>query len=102
MHRPSAVQRLRQSAPHLDSIVSIAPAQATKRAREPDKKRSGDAMRVVAAATDLSGDALRAVSWYKCEPLPAFAFKTAEQLVSDGRTDAVLRYLVSLETGATG
>jgi hypothetical protein len=57
---------------------------------------------VIKAATDLSGDVHRAVSWYKNEPLSAFASKTAEQLVREGRTEDVLQYLVSLEAGATG
>ncbi len=60
-----------------------------------------DAMRVIKAATDLNGDVHRADSWYKNEPLSAFASRTAEQLVLDGRTEDVLRYLRSLQSGAT-
>jgi len=40
--------------------------------------------------------------WYRNEPLPVFGYKTAEQLVSDGRADDVIRYVVSLEAGAAG
>ena len=57
---------------------------------------------MIQAATDLSGDLQRAGSWYKSEALSAIVSKTAEQLVRDGRTEDVLRYLVSLEAGATG
>lgn len=61
-----------------------------------------DALRVIRAATDISGDVSRALFWYRNEPLPVFDYKTAEQLVSDGRTDDLLRYISSLEAGAAG
>ena len=77
-------------------------ARLSRRSSEPDERPSRDAARVIKAATDLSGDVHRASSWYKDEPLPAFASKTAEQFVHEGRTEDALQYLVSLEAGATG
>jgi hypothetical protein len=59
-------------------------------------------LRVIRAATDLSGDVNRALFWYRNEPLQSFGYKTAEQLVSDGRTEDLLRYIESLEAGAAG
>jgi hypothetical protein len=61
-----------------------------------------EAVRVIRAATDLSGDVDQAIFWYRNEPLQPFAYKTAEQLVSDGRSDDLIRYLMSLEAGAAG
>ena len=61
-----------------------------------------EALRAIRAAADQSGDLDRALFWYRNEPLPPFGYKTAEQLVSDGRTDDLLRYIASLETGAAG
>lgn len=61
-----------------------------------------EAVRVIRAATDLSGDVDKALFWYRNEPLPPFGYRSAEQLVSDGRTEDVLRYLESLEAGAAG
>jgi hypothetical protein len=61
-----------------------------------------EALRVMRAAHDLSGDVGRAIFWYRNDPLPPFGYKTAEQFVSEGRTDDVLRYVVSLEAGAAG
>lgn len=61
-----------------------------------------EALRVIRAATDLSGDVEKALFWYRNEPLQPFEYKTAERLVSEGRTDDLLRYIVSLETGAAG
>lgn len=59
-----------------------------------------EALRIIRAATDISGDVQSTLFWYRNEPLPAFDYKTAEQLVSEGRTEDLLRYMVSLETGA--
>ncbi|TCW82916.1 DUF2384 domain-containing protein [Burkholderia sp. SRS-46] len=61
-----------------------------------------DARRIIRAATDISGDVQRTLFWYRNEPLPTFDYKTAEQLVSEGRTEDLLRYVTSLETGAAG
>jgi hypothetical protein len=61
-----------------------------------------EAMRVIRAATDISGDVSRSAFWYRNEPLAPFGYKTAETLVSEGRTDDVLRYVMSLEAGAAG
>lgn len=61
-----------------------------------------EALRVIKAGTDLSGDVNKALFWYRNEPLSAFGYKTAEQLVSEGRTDDVLHYICSLDAGAAG
>jgi hypothetical protein len=60
------------------------------------------ALRVIKAATDLNGNVHRALFWYRNEPLSAFGYRTPEQLVSEGRTDDLLRYIASLEAGAAG
>jgi len=61
-----------------------------------------EALKVIKAGTDISGDVNRALFWYRNEPLSAFGYKTAEQLVSEGRTEDVLRYIASIEAGAAG
>ncbi len=61
-----------------------------------------EALRVIKAATDLNGDLNKALFWYRNEPLSVFGYKTAERLVSEGRTDDVLRYVASIEAGAAG
>lgn len=60
------------------------------------------AVRVIKAATDLTGDLRRALFWYRAEPLAAFGYRTAERLVAEGRTDDLLSYVASLEAGAAG
>ena len=61
-----------------------------------------EALRIIKAATDLNGDLNKALFWYRNEPLSVFGYKTAERLVSEGRTDDLLRYIASIETGAAG
>lgn len=61
-----------------------------------------EALRVIKAATDLNGDLNKALFWYRNEPLSVFGYKTAERLVSEGRTDDLLRYVASMEAGAAG
>jgi hypothetical protein len=61
-----------------------------------------EALRVIKAATDLNGDLNKALFWYRNEPLSVFGYKTPERLVSEGRTDDLLRYMASLEAGAAG
>jgi hypothetical protein len=61
-----------------------------------------EALRVIRLASDLSGDVERAIFWYRNDPLPPFGYKTAEQMVSEGRTEDLLRYVKSLEAGAVG
>ena len=61
-----------------------------------------EALRVIKAATDLNGDLNKALFWYRNEPLSVFGYKTAERLVSEGRVDALLRYVASIGAGAAG
>ena len=61
-----------------------------------------DALKVIKAGTDIAGDVSRALFWYRNEPLTAFGYKTPEQLVSEGRTEDLLRYVASMEAGAAG
>ena len=61
-----------------------------------------EALKVIKAGSDISGDMNQVLFWYRNEPLSAFSYKTAEQLVSEGRTEDVLRYIASMEAGAAG
>ena len=59
-------------------------------------------IRVLAAATAMTGDEPRAVFLLRNEPLRAFGYKTADALVQEGKADAVVAYLESLAGGAAG
>lgn len=64
----------------------------------PLSHRLDDVLVVVEA---ISGDRDQAVAWLQ-EPLATFGNKTALDLVAEGRTDAVLRYLASIASGFVG
>ena len=61
-----------------------------------------DMLRVLAVATEMTGDLERAAFLLRNEPLRAFSYKTADTLIQEGRTDAVIAYLESLAGGAAG
>lgn len=61
-----------------------------------------DALRVMKAAADLSGDMKKALFWFRNHPLQPFQYKTAEQLVAEGKANAVVTYISMLEAGPAG
>ena len=73
---------LKQSA--MGSFASNLTCGAPEIANKPGDKASSDAIRVLLAATELVREANTASSSFREEPLSAFRFKTAEQLVREG------------------
>ncbi len=61
-----------------------------------------ESIRIVRAAADAAHSIEKAIFWYKNHPIPTFDYKTAQQLVSDGRSDDLIRYLQSLRAGFSG
>jgi len=61
-----------------------------------------DVVRVMSAASVSQPDAASAAFWVKNTPIPSFRHKTAYQLVAEGRTDDVVSYLESIQSGYVG
>ncbi|MCY1304296.1 hypothetical protein D9M70_540430 [compost metagenome] len=61
-----------------------------------------DALQVVCAATSSGVTLSRAIEWFRSEPIPTFDSRTAEQLVSEGKVDQLLRFLESWQAGSQG
>lgn len=57
---------------------------------------------VLQAATSLTGDRARALTWYLTEPLSPFDGKTADALVREGRSADVIRLVHSYSAGSLG
>jgi uncharacterized protein (DUF2384 family) len=57
--------------------------------------------RVLRATEAISGDRAQAVAWLRI-PIPDFDGKTPMDLIDEGRTDALLCYLSSIESGPGG
>lgn len=60
-----------------------------------------DVERVITAAEAVSGDHDKAV-WWLSQPLATFGGKTALQLIAEGRTDDLIGYVESFESGYVG
>jgi hypothetical protein len=61
-----------------------------------------ESLRVIRAAVDVAGSVEKAIFWFKNNPIPTFNYKTAQDLVSEGRTDDLIRYAQSLRAGFNG
>ena len=64
--------------------------------------RMREMVKVISAATELTGDLDKAIYWYRNEPIADYGHRTAAELVADGEVEAVLAYLRDLENGARG
>jgi uncharacterized protein (DUF2384 family) len=56
-------------------------------------------VRILAMASEMAGDDQRAAIWFKHQPIPGWAGKTAYDLVREGKTEKVLAYLESVRSG---
>lgn len=56
-------------------------------------------VRILAMATEMAGDEQRAAIWFKHQPIPGWAGKTAYDLVGEGKADKVLAYLEAVRSG---
>jgi hypothetical protein len=61
-----------------------------------------DSVRAIKAASDIVGSVENAIYWFKNNPLSVFDYKTPQELVSEGRTEALIRYIQSLQAGFAG
>ena len=91
---------------HLQDLAQLAHVHRTTVARVPSNAKlqafMRDTLRVLSAAMGVAGDRDRAIYWYRNTPIPEFRHRTAEHLVSTGRTDAVVAYLLSIDSGSGG
>lgn len=90
----------------MQSLATAARVHRNTVARTPEsegvQRYLRDSIRVVRAAADVSHSIEKAIFWYKNHPIPTFDYKTAQQLVSEGRTDDLIPYVQSLQTGFSG
>jgi hypothetical protein len=56
-------------------------------------------VRILAMAGEMAGGDDRAAIWFKHQPIPGWAGKTAYDLVRDGKADKVLAYLEAVRSG---
>jgi uncharacterized protein (DUF2384 family) len=94
-------QRLRLP---LADLARLAHVHRNTLAQRPDsaavQKSLAPMVRILAAAEQLTGDADRAIIWFRHQPIAGHDGKTALDLVADGHADAVLAHLEDLRDGA--
>jgi len=71
---------------------------ARSRARKVDAALSPVA-RILAMASEMAGTEQRAAIWFKHQPIPGWAGKTAYDLVREDKADKVLAYLEAARAG---
>jgi hypothetical protein len=92
--------RLGVTLAELAKLIGVARNTLTAKssARKVDAALSG-VVRILAMAGEMAGDDSRAVIWFKHQPIPGWAGKTAYDLVGEGKTDKVLVYLEAVRSG---
>ncbi len=89
------IETLARNARVSASAITNTPGAATIQAHLRDN------IRVIKAAYDVSGgDLAKSLRWFRAESLSALGQWTAEQAVSSGRADDVIRLIDSLNGGA--
>ena len=56
-------------------------------------------MRILTIAAEMTGSDQHAALWFKHQPIPGWAGKTAFDLVAERKSDRVLAYLLSVQSG---
>lgn len=56
-------------------------------------------VRIIAMAAEMAGDEARAALWFKHQPLPGWAGRTAYDLVRERKADKVVSYLEAVRSG---
>lgn len=56
-------------------------------------------VRILSMAAEMAGSDDRAAIWFKHQPIPGWAGKTAYDLLREGKADKVLAYLEAVRSG---
>ena len=78
---------------HRNTLTQRPDSQVVQKGLEP-------VVRILAAAEQLTGDADRAIVWFRYQPIAGYDGRTALELVEAGHADAVLAHLEDLRDGA--
>jgi hypothetical protein len=61
--------------------------------------RLREMVEIIARVLPWAGSVPQAFAWYRAQPLPSFGDRTAEDLVKEGRAEAVRRHLARIAVG---
>lgn len=86
----------------LATVTGLSQDAVSKRARlksRTTQARLKDTVEIINRVSQWAGGTGRAFAWFRSQPLPSFGDKTAEDLVKEGRADAVKAYLSRIADG---
>ena len=63
------------------------------------QSRLRDMVEIISRVLPWAGSVPQAFAWYRAQPLPSFGDQTAEDLVKEGRAEAVKSYLARIAAG---
>lgn len=72
---------------------------ASRRDSPKAQSRIREMLEILTLVQTWAGGPTQALTWYRAEPIPAFAGRTAEALVKSGQATAVRDYVDHLATG---
>jgi len=74
-------------------------SKSARSAAKATQSRLRDMVEIINRVRPWAGSVGQAFAWYRSQPLPSFGDRTAEDLVKEGRADAVKRYLSRIAVG---
>lgn len=95
-------KRLKVSKIELAEAAGLSRNAVSKLARQHAPATQGrlrDLVEIIARVLPWAGSVPQAFAWYRAQPLPSFGDQTAEDLVKDGRAQAVKTYLSRIAAG---
>ena len=95
-------ERLHITKGELAAATGLSRDAVSKRARATSAKtqqRLRDTVDIINRAVPWTGSTARAFAWFRSQPLPSFGDKTAEDLLEEGRAQAVKDYLSRIADG---
>jgi hypothetical protein len=63
------------------------------------QRRLREVVEIIMRVVPWAGSVPQAFAWYRAQPLPSFGDQTAEDLVKQGRAEAVRKYLSRIAVG---
>ena len=95
-------QRLKVSKIELASAAGLSRDAVSKTLRRHAPATQGrlrDMVEIIGRVLPWAGSVPQAFAWYRAQPLPSFGDQTAEDLVKEGRAEAVKTYLARIAAG---
>lgn len=95
-------EELRVSKAELASAAGLSREAVSKTARlnaPSTQRRLRDMVEIITRVLPWAGSVPQAFAWYRAQPIPSFGDQTAEDLVKEGRAEAVKAYLARIAVG---